>query len=62
MEEVPLSKEKEKRKKKAEKKPSAVLRLRKHTLEGIMRDFERISKPLKPLKPLKRKKRKKEEE
>lgn len=58
MGEAPLSKEEEKRKKKAEKKPSATSRLRKHTLEGVMLDFEKI---LKPLKRLKRKKEKEKE-
>ena len=51
---------KEKKKKgKTEKKRAAVLRLRRHTLEGVMIDLEKISKPLERLeRERKRKKRK----
>jgi len=53
-------KAKEKKKKgKTEKGRAAVLRLRRHTLEGVMIDFEKISKPLEHLeRERKRKKRK----
>lgn len=53
---------KKKEEKKEERKPSVALRLRRHTLEGVMRDFERILKPLEPLKRKKRKKKKRKEE
>jgi len=53
-------KAKEKKKKgKTEKGRAAVLGLRRHTLEGVMIDFEKISKPLEHLEhKRKRKKRK----
>ena len=53
-------KAKEKKKKeKTEKKRAAILGLRRHTLEGVMIDLEKISKPLERLeRERKRKKRK----
>jgi len=46
-----LSKEKAKEKrKKVVKKPSGLLRLRKHTLERVMIDYDKISKPLEHLR------------
>lgn len=56
-----MSKGEEKEKKKAEKKlidqrrNRVMLKLRKHTLEGIMRDYEKVSKPLDALKRKKEK-------
>lgn len=45
-----MSKEKAKKGKRTAKKSSALLRLRKHTLEGVMIDYDKISKPLEHLK------------
>jgi hypothetical protein len=44
---------------KTEKWHAAVLGLRRHTLEGVMIDFEKISKPLEHLKPKRKRKKRK---
>lgn len=44
-----VKKEEGKRKRKAEKKPSLALELRKHTLDEVMIDLDRFSRPLERL-------------
>jgi len=52
-------KKEKKQKEQTEKSHAAILRLRKHTLEGVMIDFEKISKPLEHLEPKRKRKKRK---
>jgi hypothetical protein len=57
--ELGTGKSSKKKKGKTEKGRATVLGLRKHTLEGVMIDFEKISKPLEHLEPKRKRKKRK---